>query len=182
MSLSHCITGNSHLPTNIKSAFRALHAVRFGWIVACVLAIAAGCSGRPKNVAKKVSGAVTVGGQPLANASIRFTPVEVGSPSFGRTDASGNYNLIWGQYRGKPIEGAQIGEHTVTISTFQFGEPNSKPPRPEVPEKVPYKYRQEGGFPKASVKSGANVINFELEAGPTEAPQPKKGKTKGKVK
>jgi hypothetical protein len=166
----------------MNSNSRAPQAVRLGWVAACVLIIATGCSGRPKNVAKKVSGTVTVGGQPLANATIRFTPVEVGSPSFGRTDASGNYNLVWGQYRGKPIEGAQIGEHTVTISTFQIGDPNIKPPRAEVPEKIPYKYRQEGGFPKATVKSGANVINFELEAGPTEAPQPKKGKTKGKIK
>jgi hypothetical protein len=130
-------------------------------------------------VAKKVSGKVTVGGQPLANALITFAPAD-GSPSFGRTDADGSYNLIWSSQRGRSIEGAQIGEHTVTITTFQPGDPTAKPARADVPEKVPYKYREEGGFPKATVKAGANVIDFTLDAGPTEKPQPKGKKGKGK--
>jgi len=137
-----------------------------------------GCSNRPRNVARKVTGKVTVGGQPLANALVTFAPAD-GSPSFGRTDAEGNYNLIWSAQRGKPIEGAQIGEHTVTITTFQPGDPSAKPARAEVPEKVPYKYRQEGGALKATVKAGVNSIDLTMEAGPTEAPQPK-GKKKGK--
>jgi hypothetical protein len=141
--------------------------------------VAVGCSGRPRNVARKVTGKVTLAGQPLANAVVRFTPVDGGSPSFGQTDASGSYNLIWSQYRGRKIEGAQIGQHTVVISTFQYGDPSTKPPRPEVPEKVPFKYRQEGGYPTATVKKGTNEIDFTLEAGPVEPPQPK-GKTKGK--
>ncbi|HEY2411384.1 MAG TPA: hypothetical protein VGI40_04045 [Pirellulaceae bacterium] len=152
------------------------------WCLAtCVLVTGGGCSNRPRNVAKKVSGKVTVGGQPLANALVTFTPAN-GSPSFGRTDAEGNYNLVWSSQRGRSIEGAQIGEDTVTITTFQPGDPTAKPARAEVPEKVPYKYRQEGGYPKATVKPGANVIDFALDAGPTEAPQPKGKKGKGKGK
>jgi len=153
-------------------------------IVGCLFAVClvgiVGCSGRPKNVARKVSGKVTLGGQPLPNASVTFTPSD-GSPSFGLTDAEGKYNLVWGQQRGKRIEGAQIGEHSVTISTFQFGDPSAKPAKAEVPEKVPFKYREGPDRLKATVKAGANEIDFPLESGPVEAPQPKaKGKTKGK--
>jgi hypothetical protein len=152
----------------------------FGCLLAVCVVGCVGCSGRPKNVARKVSGKVTLGGQPLPNASVTFTPTE-GSPSFGLTDAEGKYNLVWGQQRGKRIEGAQIGEHSVTISTFQFGDPSAKQAKAEVPEKVPFKYREGPDRLKATVKSGANEINFDLESGPVEAPQTKgKGKTKGK--
>jgi hypothetical protein len=148
-------------------------------LIAFGLTTAVGCSGRPSNVAKKVSGTVTLGGQPLANAKVVFTP-EKGNSSFGVTDAEGKYNLFWSQARGRGIEGAVIGEHTVTISTFQPGNPAAKVPN-EVPEKVPYKYRQDTGKLKATVKAGMNVIDFPLEAGPVEPPQAK-GKAKGKGK
>jgi len=130
----------------------------------------AGCSNRPKNVARSVTGKVTVGGQPLAGARIIFTPKEGGSPAMGKTDDQGNYKLSWS----RGIEGAQIGENAVSISTLVEGPPSSKP---EVPEKVPLKYRENP--PTADVKRGSNVFNFDLEAGPTEAPPPPKGK-KGK--
>ncbi len=135
----------------------------------------AGCSGRPKNVARSVTGKVTVGGQPVANARIIFTPKEDGSPSVGKTDDQGNYKLSWS----RGIDGAQVGESTVTISTFVEGSPSASPPKPETPEKIPLKYRETP--PTADVKRGSNVINFDLDAGPTEAPPPPKGK-KGKVK
>jgi len=145
------------------------------------LAIAMGCSGHPKNVAKKVSGTVTLGGQPLAAAKVVFAPTE-GKVSIGETDAAGKYNLIWSSAKGRPIEGAVIGEHTVTISTFQLGDPTAKTPRPDTPEKVPYKYRTEAGQLKATVKAGANTIDFTLEAGPVDPPAPTKGKGKVKAK
>ena len=157
-------------------------AVAFRGALACTLfATVIGCSGRPKNVAKKVTGTVTVGGKPLADAAIAFTPTTTGSASFSGTDAEGKYNLVWGNVRGKPIEGAQIGEHTVMISTFRQGNPDGKPPKPDTPEKVPYKYRQGTGLPKATVKAGVNTIDFALEDGPVDPPAPTKGK-KGKAK
>jgi hypothetical protein len=136
----------------------------------------AGCSSRPKNVARSVTGKVTVGGQPLAGARIVFTPnAEGSSPAMGKTDDQGNYKLSWS----RGIDGAQIGENTVTISTLVEGPPSTNPPKPEVPEKVPFKYRENP--PTAEVKRGSNVIDFDLEAGPTEPPPPPKGK-KGKRK
>jgi|SRR6478752_2401349 hypothetical protein len=140
----------------------------------------AGCSGRPRNVARKVTGKVTLGGQPLAGALVTFTPLEGGSPSSGRTDQEGKYTLYWARVGRRQIEGAQIGEQAVKISTIVEAAPSAKPPVAGAPEKVPYKYRTETPL-KATVKSGANEINFDLEPGPVEPPQPK-GKTRGKGK
>ncbi len=149
------------------------------FVAGCVLTVS-GCSGRPKNVAKKVSGTVTLGGQPLADALVTFAPSS-GNSSASRTDAQGHYNLIYAGQGKRRIEGAVIGEHRVYISTFQFGDASAKPPKPDVAEKVPYKYRQDEGALTATVKAGANVIDFQLEPGPVEPPQPK-GKTKAKAK
>lgn len=149
-------------------------------VIVGALVMATGCSGHPKNVAKKVSGTVTIGGQPLARAKVVFAPTE-GKVSIGETDAAGKYNLIWSFAKGRAIEGAIIGEHNVTISTFQLGNPTAKTPIPDTPEKVPHKYRTEAGQLKATVKAGANTIDFTLEAGPVDPPAPAKGK-KGKVK
>ena len=151
-------------------------------VVNCILVATLGCSGRPKNVARKVSGTVTLGGQPLTDAAVAFTSAD-GNTSYGGTDLQGKYNLIWANIRGRQIEGAQIGDNTVTISTFKAGSPEAKPPVPDTPEKVPHKYRSEGGFLKATVKAGVNTIDFALEPGPVDPPQPKtKGKIKGKTK
>jgi len=152
----------------------------FTFLMVGILSVSfAGCSGRPKNVARKVTGKITLGGQPLQNALVMFMPVEGGSPAMGKTDEAGNYSLTWAQSRGRKIEGAQIGENYVKISTFVEGAPNAVPPRVEVPEKVPFKYRVTDP-PKVTVKPGTNVIDIPLEEGPIEAPPPK-GK-KGKAK
>src|SRR6267378_1545077 len=93
-------------------------------IIALLLFAPAGCSGRPKNIARRVTGKVTLGGQPLAGAIVVFTPVEGGSPSMGKTDENGSYKLIWARSgSGRSIEGAQIGENSVSISTFQEAVP-----------------------------------------------------------
>jgi hypothetical protein len=147
---------------------------------ACALLALIGCSGRPKNVARSVTGKVTLGGQPLAGARVTFTPKEGGSPAMGKTDDAGAYSLVWSFTRGRKIEGAQIGENVVTISTYVEGAPKAKPPVAEVPEKVPYKYRFSEP-PTVTVKPGSNTIDIPLEPGPVDPPQPKtKGKGKAK--
>ena len=40
-----------------------------GFLLAVALMVVSGCSSRPKNVARKVAGKVTLGGQPLAGAA-----------------------------------------------------------------------------------------------------------------
>jgi len=58
-----------------------------------------------------VTGKVTVGGQPLANAVVTFTPAS-GRPSAGTTGSDGTYKLMYNVDNA----GATIGEHTVLVS------------------------------------------------------------------
>jgi hypothetical protein len=116
-----------------------------------------GC-GSPENVGQ-VSGKVTLDGHPLAGARVRFTPKATGSPSSAITDASGNYSLVYT----RDINGAEIGEHTVSISTYSKGDADAEPPKPSVPEKVPAKYNTKRELTR-TVKAGSNTINFELES------------------
>lgn len=132
-----------------------------------------GCGGSGAKLGK-VTGKVTLGGQPLADALVTFSPTG-GSPSAGRTAGDGTYTLIYS----KRINGAVVGEHTVTISTYQPA--MEDPPTPAVPEKVPFKYREEESPQKVTVKSGSNTLDFSLEAGPVDPPPPAKGRTKSKA-
>ncbi len=85
-----------------------------------------------------------------------------------RTDASGEYSL---QYT-REAPGAEIGEHTVKITTYQPAIPDSEPPRVEVPEKIPLKYNYKTELIK-EVKSGSNTIDFELKLSDGPVVQPK---------
>ena len=133
-----------------------------------------GCGGAGVKLGK-VIGKVSLAGQPLPDALVTFSPVAGGSPSAGKTAEDGTYTLVYA----KNVNGALIGEHTVTISTFR--DALEDPPTPAVPEKVPFKYREAEELPKVSVKSGTNTLDFNLEAGPTEPPAPAKGRTKSKA-
>lgn len=140
-------------------------------VLIIVVAIAAtgqiGCSSGGVKLAK-VTGKVTLAGAPLPDALVTFTPTTGGSPSTGRTASDGTYKLIFS----RKLDGAMVGEHIVTISTFQPA--MEDPPTPEVPEKVPFKYREEDTALKATVKSGSNKLDFDLENGPIQPPVSKK--------
>lgn len=120
-------------------------------------AIMVGCGGTEGY--STVTGNVTLDGQPLPDALIQFSPVNPGSPSYGRTDASGNYELIYS----REIKGAELGEHVVAITTAQTGDPDAEPPTQDVPEKLPPKYHSQTEL-KVEVKPGKNVHNFELQS------------------
>jgi hypothetical protein len=143
-------------------------------IVFCLL----GCSRRPSNVSD-VTGTVTLAGQPLSDAAVIFTPTGNGTSSSARTDSAGKYELIYSKDVKGVVKGAVQGEHTVTITTHQPANPDGDPPSPEIPEKVPYKYREGDASLKATVNPGKNEVNFELESGPV-TPPPTKGAKKGR--
>jgi len=153
---------------HIVSRSRLVALVALAWIASCV-----GCGGYPN--LGRVSGKVTLGGQPLADAVVTFSPAASGSPSSGKTDSSGSYVLLYA----RGVRGAEAGEHSVTISTFSAANPDADPPVAEVPEKVPFKYRKPGEL-KATVKKGSQTIDFPLEPGPIEEPKPEKAKGKKK--
>jgi hypothetical protein len=117
----------------------------------------AGCG--PDNVGR-VSGTVTLDGQPLEGAYVEFQPVAGNAPSGGITDALGQYTLRYT----RDIEGAEIGEHKVRITTASGGDPDAEPPKPAVPEKVPPQYNKNTDL-TAKVESGSNTLNFDLQSG-----------------
>ncbi len=125
----------------------------------------AGCGG-PDNVGR-VSGKVTLNGQPLPGAVVRFEPVAGNAPSAGITNESGEYTLKYT----REFAGAEIGKHTVRVSTFSGGDADADPPKPSSPEKLPAKYNAKSEL-TADVKSGSNTIDFPLEAaGPVSQPK-----------
>ena len=80
-------------------------------VVPILLLVAlAGCGKGGPQIAP-VHGRVTLDGQPLAKADVRFQPDGSQRPSSGRTDAEGRYELMY--KRGQP--GAIVGPHTVRI-------------------------------------------------------------------
>src|SRR4051812_30730093 len=87
----------------------------FPLVVACV---AAGCSGEKVPRLGRVTGTVTLDGTPVPDASVIFGGAKPGeSPSLGKTDASGTYEL----YYSRGHKGATIGEHPVYISSDASG-------------------------------------------------------------
>lgn len=90
---------------------------QFWWIAGvAVLGLPAGCSesGTKLPALTEAEGVVLLGGQPLPNASVTFTPLTPGLPGTasgtGITDESGRFVL---RTAGK--FGVVIGEHTVTV-------------------------------------------------------------------
>ncbi len=129
------------------------------WATVFVTALAtlclAGC--QPSNIGK-VSGKVTLDGEPLAETLVQFKPMSGGGNSMAKTDETGFYKLSYT----REVDGAEVGEHEVRINSGWPGM-NGSPGGPGwVPERVPQKYNQKTEL-KAKVESGNNKINFELK-------------------
>jgi hypothetical protein len=114
-----------------------------------------GCGGNSEGLAP-VSGTVTLDGAPLADAEVIFRP-QSGRPSFGKTDAGGNYQL---RYSADKL-GALLGRHSVTISTA--GDQPDDEDAPTGREKVPAEYNSRSTL-NAEVTAGLkDPINFDLK-------------------
>lgn len=97
-----------------------------------------------------VHGRVTLDGQPLPDTSVVFQ-VSGKSPSGGRTDENGDYELIY--KRG--VKGAIIGMNRVTIL--------EDTQKTHGPQRVPARYNEKSEL-KVEVKPDDNEINFPLTA------------------
>jgi len=129
---------------------------------ACSLGMAAlvclaGCGGPEHPDVGRVSGVVTLDGQPLAEATVMFQPTQ-GRASIATTDSAGKYSLTY--LDGVP--GALLGSHKVIIRTEVPGE-DGQPPI--VKEKLPKRYHAQTEL-TAEVKPGSNTINFDLTSQP----------------
>src|SRR5512134_2265452 len=86
-------------------------------IVVLMLACLSGCGGPDHPEVGRVSGVVTLDGQPLPEATVMFQPTE-GRASIATTDSAGKYSLTY--LDGVP--GAKLGPHKVIIRTEVPGE------------------------------------------------------------
>ena len=87
------------------------------WSLVAIVLLLAGCgSGAEESEYRlaPVSGTVTLDGQPLAGATVMFSPTDVGigQTSYGVTDAQGNYSLTDPQQR----DGVAVGTHKIVVS------------------------------------------------------------------
>ena len=123
----------------------------------CVLGV--GCADSDLG---QVTGTIHLDGQPLEGAMVTFYPIasesvvksgDRGGASYGRTDANGEYELIYSRTK----DGAEIGEHKVVITTLE--ESGGGDYGPGTPERLPKKYNVETTL-TAEVKPGRNVIDF----------------------
>lgn len=128
-------------------------------LLSCMLAAAilstVGCFKGDTPELGYVEGNVTLDGEPLEGALITFYPQGGGRPSYGRTNASGWYEMIYTNQ----AKGVLPGEHSISISTFQRAEDGVE----GSPETVPAKYNVETELTR-TVEASDNVIDFELDS------------------
>ena len=136
-------TGNTDQMTTVESRVRS-RATKL--IISCLLiATMVGCgSGSPYDVVP-LSGTVTLDDKPLPNARIVFQPIrtprgtkDVGPGSYGRTDASGQFQLETIDEH----EGAVVGTHMVRVTTSDYNAPAERDDGVITGEKVPPWYHQ----------------------------------------
>jgi hypothetical protein len=162
----------SHQLTARTLAALAL-AILGGTLVGCG---AAGGSGGPPVF--PVTGVVKVNGQPVAGADIVFNLKDGSGSSFGRTDASGNYQLT----TRRSNDGAPPGDYLVVISKADGAPPpdsadipqDSPNYNPFVGKAAPVKPKAKSGIPAkyadaktsgltARVLEEKNTIDFDLK-------------------
>lgn len=127
-------------------------------IPVCLLLLLTGC-GRPLDYTAKVSGTVTLGGQPANAFNIIFHPAK-GRPATGTTDAQGRFTLT----TFKSGDGAVLGEHVVTVTdAFPQGPPAMGRITANM-TRVPLLYSSVETTPlKATVEDKRNEIVLELK-------------------
>ncbi|MDO5552559.1 MAG: hypothetical protein Q4G68_02240 [Planctomycetia bacterium] len=123
--------------------------------------VAAGCSNNNRG---GLSGAVTLGGQPLNNASIQFVSENgVGSP--------GGAAVVNGRYEVPNEPGLEAGTYIVNIHAFDVPDYNGKSllsADASLPEQTNSKDRIPASWNDAknsiTIKPGKNVFDFDVPA------------------
>lgn len=125
---------------------------------AAVLAILLVGCGKPGTDLSTVSGRVTLDGEPLAGARVRFQPEAAGgSPSYGSTDQEGRYELSF--KRGQ--KGALIGWHTVRVeASVEPAEAEGK--AASRPRQLPARYNDRSELREEVKADEDNEIDFAL--------------------
>jgi len=123
---------------------------------------AVGCGGGSDVDLVKVSGTVTMNGEPVADAEVLFKPVAGGRLSHGKTDAEGHYTLEYlpGQ------SGAIVGAHQVSVSTYVEPDTDSSDPEKLAGRKetIPAEFNSRTTLAAELEPAGSTVLDFNLEA------------------
>ena len=148
--------------------------IAFGWLSAAVgICVLAGCGPKgPETI--RVTGFVTLDGQPVEGATVAFFPEGGERPARGVTDASGNFALM----TFTAGDGALLGNHRVTVlKTEVIAAPRAKgaeehPDTPtdggaaeNVKHLLPIQYSSPSTSPlTAEVKRGMGPVVLELKS------------------
>lgn len=125
----------------------------------CLMLLAClGCFGGSSVPLANVDGVVTKDGNPVAAATVVFSPTE-GRPSSGKTDEKGVFHLQFTE----DYQGAVLGQHSVTISLPGAGAPTGpvasgkRPPRPMASGIEEIRWPE-----PVTVEKSGNEFTFEL--------------------
>lgn len=141
------------------STFRWVHAI--GGMAIVLMFLLVGCGGNPN--LSSVTGTITLDGDPLPNAFVKFVPTSGGTTSFGKTDAQGRYEMMFSDAE----MGAWQGENRIEIRTGDVG----AGPGEGAKEVVPAVYNVESTLLRV-VEPGGNVFDFDLNSSEGEIQQP----------
>ena len=83
-----------------------------GYVSLTLLLAIAGCAKGDAPPTARVTGTVTHNGKPVPNMMINFMPTQ-GRPSWGRTDATGHYEMNYEE----GVMGVKIGHHKVYVNS-----------------------------------------------------------------
>jgi hypothetical protein len=129
-------------------------------VMAGLMLAAAGCQRGDRPPLGRVSGTVTMDGQPLAGVEVSFAP-ETGRPSIGLTDGAGRYELT---YVGT-VKGAKVGSHRVRIAMpmASLDSDDAEQPVRTLLMRIPLRYNFQTTL-TAEVQRGRNDFDFALES------------------
>ncbi|MEP3479635.1 MAG: carboxypeptidase-like regulatory domain-containing protein [Fuerstiella sp.] len=128
--------------------------------IVCLM-LSLGCSGDVGDMPEvgAVHGSVTLNGEPVSNAAVKFYPLEGGRTSTAVTDEAGMYTLTYNA----TVDGAKVGMHEVAVSTFEAasgdGGEGASAGRKEI---VPPKYSKFPSQLKVEVKAGDNELALDV--------------------
>lgn len=128
--------------------------IQIASLAAVAFIVTSGCSNSNQPPLGTVSGVVTLDDAPYPNANVVFTPAK-GRPSVGLTDGSGRYELNYLP----ETKGAELGEHTVSITTNYQAPESGK--EVNFKEPLPVKYHENSTL-SATVVAGSNKHDFPL--------------------
>lgn len=120
-------------------------------LAACWMATGCADTGDRPDIGK-VTGVVTLDGQPLPRVSVSFAQPGF-RPSIGETDSEGRYELTYI----RDVKGAALGTHVVRIKRFAKEGERGK--------QLPSRYNSASELTR-EVKPGRNELDFELTSHP----------------